>query len=157
MISITWSIFKAIKLLLLAALGLAYLLTGILSIINWGVDLVGVNQQFYSNFIPRDLGFALVALTVGASLVASTLYALRGNQVMHLAAAAIGTWLALGALVIQAIVAAATALDSVVLGENIDYSFVDEQLLRMDVILGCVALPISVYYTLMLREMIKSR
>ena len=146
---------KALNLAVLTALGLAYLLIGSLSIINWCISLAGANQQLYPNFIPGDLGFALVALTVGVSLTTSAYYALRGDRATHLAVVACGTWLAQGALTIQVMAAAAAVLDSIVLGEEVNYSIISEYLLRMDVILGCVVLPVSVLYTLMLKKMIK--
>ena len=146
---------KVLNLSVLTALGLAYLLTGLISIINWCISLTSANQQLYSNFIPGDLGFALVALTVGVSLTTSAYYALRGDRATHLAVVACGTWLAQGALTIQVMAAAAAVLDSIVLGEEVNYSIISEYLLRMDVILGCVVLPVSVLYTLMLKKMIK--
>jgi len=146
---------KALNLAVLTALGLAYLLIGSFSIINWCISLAGANQQLYPNFIPGDLGFALVALTVGVSLTVSTYYALRGDKVMHLASATCGTWLALGALVIQVMVVAAAVLDAIAVGEEVSCSIVSENLLRMDVILGCIILPVSIPYTLMLKKMIR--
>ena len=143
---------KAFSLAVLTVFGLAYLLTGFFSIINWCVSLAAANQQLYPNLIPGDLGFALIALTVGASLTASTYYALRGDRAVHLVAAACGTWLALGALVIQIMVTVAAVLDAIVVGEEIDCSIISEHLLRMDVILGCTILPISALYTLMLKK-----
>jgi len=136
-------------------LGLAYLFIGFVSIVNWCIGLADLGQQFCPDLIPSNLGFALVALTIGASLIASTYYSLRGDVVMHLASAACGTWLAVGALVIQVIVTIALVLDAIVVGEEVGYSIISENLLRMDVILGGVILPITIPYTLMLRKITK--
>jgi len=137
-------------------LGIIYLVTGIISIINWCIGLANLSKQFYPNLIPGDLGFALVTLTVGALLTTSTYYIMRENIVMHLASATCGAWLAVGALLIQIMVAAATILDAIIVGDSIDYSIISENLLRMDVIMGCIILPASIYYTSVLRKMIKA-
>ena len=143
------------RLAALTVLGLAYLLIGILSIANWCSGISDANRQIYPNLIPGNLGFVLVALTVGASLIASTYYALKGDQATHVAVTTCGSWLALGALVIQILVTAAVALDTALVGEELDLSIISECLLRLDVILGFIILPVSALYTSMLKKMIK--
>ncbi len=71
---------------------------------------------------------------------------------MHLAVAVCGTWLALGASVIQVMVTAATVLDAVIAGEELNYVTVSKYLLRMDAMLGCIVIPISVLYTASILE-----
>ena len=146
---------KALRPVVLVVLGLAYLLTGIISISNWCCGLSEANRKIYPNLIPGNLGFALVALTVGASLIASTYYALKGDQATHVAVATCGSWLAIGALAIQILVTAATALDAIVVGEKLDHSIIGDCLLRLDVILGLIILPVSALYTSMLKKMVK--
>jgi len=137
-------------------LGIIYLVIGIISIINWCIVLANLGKQFYPNLIPGDLGFALVTLTVGASLTTSTYFIMRENIVMHLVSATCGAWLAVGALLIQIMVAAATILDAIIVGDSIDYSIISENLLRSDVIMGCIILPALIYYTSVLRKMVKA-
>ena len=146
---------KTLRLMVLIILGSAYLIVGILSIINWCFGLFEADGRIHPDLLPGNLGFALVALTVGASLIASTYYDVKGDQATHVAVATCGSWLAIGALAIQILVTAATALDAIIMGEKLDHSIIGDCLLRLDVILGLIILPVSALYTSMLKKMVK--
>ena len=141
---------KTINLGVLSIIGSTYLLTGFTSVFNWFMSVIGVDHRIYPSFMPGDLGSALISLTVGASLIASLYYALRRDESKYLIAAVCGLWLALGALMIQLMTVIATVLDALILGEEINYLIINEHLLRIDVILGCIAVPASIHYTLVL-------
>lgn len=76
---------------------------------------------------------------------------------MHLASATCGLGLALGALIVQILVTLATVLDAIVVGEGIDCSIISENLLRVDAVLGYIAIPISIPYIITLKEVIKAK
>ena len=141
------------------ALGILYLASSLIALYNWctGLAEASSGHQLYPSFIPGDLGLAIVTLTIGASLTASTYYTLKGDRVMHLASATCGLGLALGALIVQILVTLATVLDAIVVGEGIDCSIISENLLRVDAVLGYIAIPISIPYIITLKEVIKAK
>ena len=156
----TMKIIKTLSPVILV-LGISYLTSGFISIYNWCVSVANVGCPLYPSLMPGDLGLAIVTLTIGASLTISIYYILKENRIMHLASATCGMWLALGVLMIQIMVAIAAILDSIITGGEVNYSIISsvikENILRIDVILGCIILPISIPYTLMLKKLIEKR
>ncbi|MEZ0345779.1 MAG: hypothetical protein ABWK01_04450 [Infirmifilum sp.] len=123
-------------------LGLPYLAAGGMALYNWYLTVTG-EEPLLSNFIPSDLGVSMVFITTGALLVAPLYYTrLKPEHTKALSALLLGSGLSVVAMVIQLLVAAASWLDGLIVGEPLSPENLYAIITRSDALLGCFALPL---------------
>lgn len=136
-------------------LAVAYLAVASISILNWFTSLLG-GLGFKVEFIPGDPGLSLVMLTVGLTLTASNYYWFRGDHIKCLSTLTLGLALAVSAMIVQVLTSIAFYLDSLVVSEPMSLSELLNLILRVDSLLGYLAVPVLVASISTLKHHIKS-
>ncbi len=135
-------------------LGLTYLVTGFIAIVNWYLGITGAGELLYPDYIPGDLGIFLIMLSIGFLMISSVYYWFKRELIKTLAAIILGLGLAVAAMMIQVLVNIASWLDGIIVNEPIAYEELMFGFLRADAILGYIALPL-LYISLRILRKIK--
>jgi hypothetical protein len=131
--------------LLTLPLGLVYFILGIIAIVNWVLSISGTEEMLISpEYIPGDLGLSLILLTVGLSLVIA-IYYLGKSLTTCLGTIVLGLGLAVGAMAMQVLIVGMSWLDGIIVEESLTTEDIVHGLLRVDALMGYIALPLFLY------------
>jgi len=140
----------------LCILGILDIIFGTISLYNWLASILPIRlsnvEAVFNIVVPGDLGYSIAIITVGSLSVASAYWGL--NNVKGIAALFLSSTLAVGLLGLQLLIATANVCDTVILkwsNETVEYNPLND-VLRIEVIVGLVFLPILKYSTKILEE-----
>ncbi len=140
----------------LCILGILDIIFGTISLYNWLASILPIHlsnvEAVFNIVVPGDLGYSIAIITVGSLSLASAYWGL--NNVKGIAALFLSSTLAVGLLGLQLLIATANVCDTVILkwsNEAVEYNPLND-VLRIEVIVGLVFLPILKYSTKILEE-----
>jgi len=124
-------------------IGIAYITSGLISLYNWSVMILapeGMVRGILRKYIPGDLGMALILLSIGLTLLAAVYYKLRQSITKSFSCLTVGSTLAIITMSMQLLTVLASTIDSLIIGDTITVEGVQLGVLRIDSLLGYVAI-----------------
>ncbi len=124
-------------------IGIAYITSGLISLYNWSVMILapeGMVRGILRKYIPGDLGMALILLSIGLTLLAAVYYKLRQSITKSFSCLTVGSTLAIITMSMQLLTVLASTIDSLIIGDTITVESVQLGVLRIDSLLGYVAI-----------------
>ncbi|MCD6509139.1 MAG: hypothetical protein J7L11_01945 [Thermoprotei archaeon] len=124
-------------------IGIAYITSGLISLYNWSVMILapeGMVKGILRKYIPGDLGMALILLSIGLTLLAAVYYKLRQSITKSFSCLTVGSTLAIITMSMQLLTVLASTIDSLIIGDTITVEGVQLGVLRIDSLLGYVAI-----------------
>jgi len=125
-------------------IGIAYLISGFISIYNWFTNFTGGSSTILEDYVPPDPWLGIVLVSIGLVLSASAYYLMRGNTILSIASLLVGSIIAVSTMAIQVIATGTTYLDLLINGEEIEQHQLISGLTRVDAILGYPAILILI-------------
>ena len=124
-------------------IGIAYITSGLISLYNWSVMILapeGMVKGILRKYIPGDLGMALILLSIGLTLLTAVYYKLRQSITKSFSCLTVGSTLAIITMSMQLLTVLASTIDSLIIGDTITVESVQLGVLRIDSLLGYVAI-----------------
>jgi len=124
-------------------IGIAYITSGLISLYNWSVMILapeGMVRGILRKYIPGDLGMALILLSIGLTLLTAVYYKLRQSITKSFSCLTVGSTLAIITMSMQLLTVLASTIDSLIIGDTITVESVQLGVLRIDSLLGYVAI-----------------
>ncbi len=137
-------------------IGLAYVGSGLASVINWLSNWFSLRYEVLPAVIPPDPWLSVVLVTIGLVLISSAYYLMRNNTLMTIATLLIGSGLAVAVMAIQVIATLASVVDVAINGELMINQLLSG-LIRVDAILGYISTPLFILSSVLFRLMRKEK
>jgi len=121
-------------------LGLMYIVAGSLCLYNWIMTSLINGEAILEQLVPPDPWLSIVLISIGLTYSSSAYYLMRGNTVLSIASILVGGGLAIIVMGLQVLATLAYIADKLIINEELRFSTIIGNLLRIDGILGYVSL-----------------